>query len=119
MDAKNQDLYNTLVRDTERSPVELGAELLDHVAPGWWQDGKVDLNILDLGHYYHCILGQLFGGYDEGRDRLAEYLGQWNRFCSLHFGFSVDGPADYDDLTEDWRNLINDRRAIAEEYRHE
>lgn len=116
MATKNQDLYSTLTHDTECSPVELGAELLDYVAPGWWKDGKIDLDSLDLGNSEQCVLGQLFFDYPNGRSILAEYVGlKADEFDSAHFGFTVTGPADFADLTEDWRNQIGNLRAIAEE----
>jgi hypothetical protein len=106
-------VYDTLLRDTELSPVQLGAELLDHVSPGW--EEEIDLDSLDLASCTRCILGQLFGIFDIGDLELAECLGVVEDELDLDFfGFSVNGlPDDYADLTEDWRTLITDRRLLT------
>lgn len=49
-----------------------GAELLDKYQPDWFQ--KIDLEDLDLGGCYYCILGQLFDHYSIG----VETLRKWN-----------------------------------------
>jgi hypothetical protein len=105
-------VYDNLLRDTERRPHELGAELLDHVSPGW--EEEIDLDSLDLASYPRCILGQLFGSFETGYADLSECLGlvYEQLDCDL-FGFEISGLADYADLTEDWRTLITDRRLLT------
>jgi hypothetical protein len=46
-----------------RSRVERGAKFLDNVIPGWAE--YIDIDDLDLGHGYKCVLGQLsFNKYE-------------------------------------------------------
>lgn len=41
-----------------------GAELLDEVRPGWAIE--IDLTTLDMASADYCVLGQLYGEYDDG-----------------------------------------------------
>jgi len=45
-----------------------GAKILDKAMPGWHK--KIDLAKLDMKDYNLCILGQLYGGYGPGYNRL-------------------------------------------------
>ncbi len=49
--------------------VEAGAAFLNVVHPGWFK--KIDVEILDLGDACKCVLGELYGGYGDGRDELG------------------------------------------------
>jgi hypothetical protein len=62
------------------SRIPEGMALLDAYDPDWVS--KIDLNILDMYDYNHCILGQLFGDYRTGRDALdiASGDGKWYGF---------------------------------------
>jgi hypothetical protein len=105
---------------TER--VERGAALLDEKRPGWWRE--IDLGRLNLRSGCDCVIGQIGGTltYSDtvcslGADRTAE---------EVRFGFEaaevIKGDdwdwnvqdAEYDALTEAWRDLITGRRAAAE-----
>lgn len=44
--------------------VDNGVMVLDAVRPGWRQD--IDVEALNLSSYVACVLGQIFGSYDEG-----------------------------------------------------
>ncbi len=48
--------------------VEAGAAYLSVVHPHWYK--HVDLNILDLGSAQKCILGELYGDFDEAEEDL-------------------------------------------------
>lgn len=42
--------------------VRKGIEWLDEYLPEWRE--CIDTSILDMGHVHDCILGQIFGNYD-------------------------------------------------------
>jgi hypothetical protein len=44
--------------------VKRGAALLDQVRPGWWRE--IALDRLAMESCNDCILGQLYGGFDNG-----------------------------------------------------
>jgi hypothetical protein len=52
-----------------RERVERGAEYLDEDWPDWPE--RIDLETLDLNGGDRCVLGQLFGGFREGREILG------------------------------------------------
>lgn len=69
--------------------VARGAALLDERVPGW--ETKINVRELRLGSCVHCVLGQLFSGFERGVDALgllvaasaygfafAGELGQWS-----------------------------------------
>lgn len=51
------------------SRVQAGAAKLDEVRPGWAE--AIDPGVLDLGMMEDCILGQLYGHYEDGCDALG------------------------------------------------
>ena len=77
-----------------------GAALLDAKRPGWWRE--IDLGRLDIESACNCIIGQL-GSYMETARSLGLYisLDDW-----LH-GFE---GGEYPELTDAWRDLIQQRR---------
>lgn len=52
----------------------IGPELLDRALPAWYN--QIDLAKLDMFSPYNCILGQLYGTFRKGFDRLR--LGEDN-----------------------------------------
>lgn len=87
--------------------VQRGAEFLDEHRPGWVDE--IDVQCLDIGNPFNCIVGQLEGGWSDGLESLG-----LTEEDSVRLGFDApDGPwmaYDLDELTELWVNLINDRR---------
>jgi hypothetical protein len=81
--------------------VERGAALLDEKCPGWAE--RVDVESLNIASMRRCILGQLYGHYTTGRDRLELGIGSTYGFDSHLRG--------YDELNQDWRLAILSRRA--------
>lgn len=86
--------------------VQAGIKLLDSNKPGW--RSLVDLNDLIITHYRHCILGQVFGGFDEGLEDLGLIF-----LSSIDYGFTADIPYEYNvgregrdlDTEPIWREL--------------
>jgi len=53
----------------ERDRVAVAAAVLDQIEPGHWE--RVDPDWLDLGSPRCCYLGQVYGHYDRGLQRLG------------------------------------------------
>jgi hypothetical protein len=49
--------------------VDNGARFLDKEVPGWWR--RVSIETLDMATSRQCVLGQLFGSYSGGCERLG------------------------------------------------
>jgi hypothetical protein len=100
-----------------RTPAQRGAALLDLVCPSW--PARIDLRRLEMRQPGDCVLGQLYGtvgsyGYLYGLIDLGLSVGD-GRFSH---GFAVprsityslyDMLNKYDQLTDEWRELIEDR----------
>lgn len=87
-----------------------GAKFMDEARSGWYKE--VDLETLHLGWGDCCILGQLFGDYEEGLIEL-NLTGPWSETTSRRLGFLVGGYNDtslgYQKLTEAWKKEIKAR----------
>jgi hypothetical protein len=84
--------------------VENGMQLLDRVYPGW--EKKVNLETLDIMSCRHCILGQLYGDYDDG----VRWVGI-SKHSAHEFGFVEQGEIWFNDLTSMWAEKITARLA--------
>jgi hypothetical protein len=100
-----------MYREVAVENAERGASLLDRLCPGW--DGLIDLDELDVDDPGRCVLGQLYGGYDEGLFEIdMEAVDMAPRVAH---GFTLDSPdaAKMGDLTAAWRRLIEERRGVT------
>lgn len=79
--------------------VKAGMELLDQEVPGWRE--KIDLDSLDLSDCYECILGQVFGHFNEGRRMIAEVDNDPGKY-----GFDCH-PTGYEFLTQIWKEALS------------
>jgi hypothetical protein len=85
--------------------VAAGMALLDEKAPGWVS--RINLGHLALGSCDRCVLGQVFGYYDDGLvvlDFDPDYEG------GEEFGFESNVEP-YEDLTAEWVRQISARLA--------
>lgn len=99
---------------TIKDRVQAGAALLDKVLPDWW-NGKekptIDLKILDMDNGGMCVLGQCFGEYQVGCQKLG--ITPWSADFkkgepdAKTLGFLGSPTAD---LTTPWRREIKRRR---------
>lgn len=98
--------------------VAAGAAWLDENRPRW--EDYIDLERLMLDDEEDCILGQLYGGFNEAPDELvtpgwrATHLGfdlmlpsPWNQFPD-EYQYT---PERMRELEAEWRRLIESRRA--------
>lgn len=85
---------------TVEDRVASGAYMLDvHYGPDW--RNKIDLDTLDLKHCETCILGQVFGTYEDGLEKLGIW-DKWGMVQSDMLGFTIDlNGADQDIQPED------------------
>jgi hypothetical protein len=90
--------------------VAKGAAILDKCRPGWWM--KIDTNRLNILTYQSCVIGQLygFGGFDRGITELKETAGGLNFFFSFRHGFYGWIPSEYNQLTSEWKRVIEARK---------
>lgn len=81
-----------------------GASLLDTVEPGWYW--RVLVNLLDMESTRWCIIGQVFGSWDEGMDAvgIAVYEDVDWRQCQSDYGFDLSED-DYGNLPFPLRDL--------------
>lgn len=56
--------------------VKAGAELLDKHRPGWAD--QIDTPALQIESADRCVLGQVFGDYAGGLDKLEDVIWEWN-----------------------------------------
>jgi hypothetical protein len=78
------------------SPEERGAKLLDEKYEGNWRK-KVDVDKLNMDYQDECILGQIYGDYEDG---LEELFGSCDYQASEDYGFDQKGHADI------WKQIV-------------
>ena len=88
--------------------VQAGAEYLDEIRPGW--EEEVNTDHLQLNNCLDCVLGQLFGDFDEALAELDITEGDAKSMGFLLSEFRNFEEEDYPELTDIWRDLIKKRR---------
>lgn len=75
--------------------VAAGIKLLNKYRRGWKK--KINLKKLDVGSGCNCVLGQVFGWYQYGRDTLADKLPDsiFNAYGDSKYDGEPLGPPDY------------------------
>lgn len=89
------------VETTETTAAELvrnGATFLDEHAPGWRD--RIDSDTLSVSLAFSCVLGQLYGSYRDGYDRLNLDIPR-----AVRLGFYT-GSGSYGELTAAWRQEL-------------
>jgi hypothetical protein len=94
------------VRYYYRDRARCGAEYLDQLEPGWYN--RVDVERLDISVATECVIGQLYGSYNNWRN--SKDCGSAN-FTVKH-GFFVRTPKkkNWEKQTEAWKQEILARR---------
>lgn len=97
---------------------EFGARLLDALDPDWAE--SIDLDKLDLGDCSACVLGQRFGAYGAGLEKVFAMNRNINQRdkAAEECGFVVNGnfgakKSLYPSLTEAWVRQIAKRQKAA------
>lgn len=86
--------------------VAAGATVLDEHAPDWVD--RISLADLNIGSCRRCVLGQVFGHYFTGLDK----LGLRGVALAVEHGFSTP-RRQAGELTAEWYRLVEARRAQA------
>src|SRR6266566_2604542 len=60
--------------------VQAGSQLLDKIEPGW--ASKINLSSLSLPTQCNCILGQIYGSYGKGLEKVHLYYGSDHGFST-------------------------------------
>lgn len=107
--------------------VARGADWLDTNYPDWWR--TINLDLLDVGDCTVCVLGQLYGDFEEGARRFAQSHGldvfdhdTYGTQTDVAVEFAWQGGFDvireielpqyeYPRMNLLWDQLIRDRRA--------
>lgn len=90
--------------------VQRGAEWLDTHRDTWFSD--INLDELILSSPCDCVLGQLYGGFDDRPDDLED-AEDYGFNVQPHMSGSAEIAAEYDALEAEWRRVITERRAAA------
>jgi hypothetical protein len=102
-------LYQTILRRCQK-----GTELLDRVLKPQWAK-RIDLDRLSLINGSSCVLGQLYGHYTVGCEKLfGEQPGHTTLAIEHGFEMDYDYPFEGDylaELKENWRVIIENHQA--------
>ncbi len=96
-----------------------GMKLLDRVLPGW--TNKVDLDVLDVSRGDTCVIGQLYGKFSKGRYELRNEIDTDTDDFGFNLPLTLLGmpneitDAEYQVLTETWKQEITARRDLMAE----
>lgn len=89
--------------DSVAARVKRGVEVLDMARPKWRDE--IWVGILRIEDCHHCVLGQIYGSYAAGKDKLFGV-----RVVDLtEFGFAPK-DREYRALKDAWIKEINDGR---------
>ena len=90
--------------------VKRGVELLDREHPGWAD--KIDLRKFDLKSSSECVIGQVFGEYEDNVQRVV-HADNLDGDDGYEYGFNIDDAGDSEEwhVAEDqWRRAIEARQ---------
>lgn len=86
-----------------------GVRFLDSEVPDWAT--RINLQRFQMSHGEYCVLGQLYGGYGEGLERIhGNEYGQEDWASERGFW---DANCDYNRLQQDWVKVIAERQRTA------
>lgn len=94
--------------------VDAGWRFLDEkLGVGWWE--RIDCGTLHLADGCRCVLGQLYGGYEDGCVDLGieAYPGVRRKHISIDLGFFAPGGS-FHDLTAAWKHRLHCEKAAQE-----
>lgn len=91
---------------TPQQRVANGIQLLNEKVPGWID--KINLEKLNILHYWNCVLGQVIGGYNEGLRKfgLTQQEGIQHGFFADNVEHATLYERDAQLLTEEWKKAV-------------
>jgi hypothetical protein len=100
--------------ESYETKIERAVPLLDKLVPGWWMEGKIDLDTLNLRDARNCVMGQLAraGGVKPSRCMFLDALDHFGMNDTNVFlvGFDVHDATRYAELTQAWSKKIKQLR---------
>lgn len=96
----------TVKASNVRAAVWAGIGYLDTHVKGWRK--KIDLKKLDLGNPECCVLGEVYGDYDDGKKELGI-----SEEKATELGFNNESGWGMADLTAEWRAAYKAGQAKA------
>lgn len=84
-----------------------GLAVLDRCGPPQWRD-LINIVSLDTSSPIWCVLGQIFGDYVTGIERLTEMVGSIDHQWTVDHGFDVLRGR-HDKLTAAWKESLRPR----------
>lgn len=95
---------------TER--VARGAAWLDNARPNWFRE--IDLSRLVMTSPCECVIGQLFGDYNDFIDGdLVEGGFSTETDWGFRHAFNTGSERQFQNLETEWRRVISERRAAG------
>lgn len=92
-----------------KKKVLLGLKALqEQHGPGW--EDEINCARLDLRSASQCVLGQVYGSFDDGLDQLVGLVGEDEQIdWSIRHGFSILGYSEsWERLDEAWHQVLCD-----------
>jgi len=84
-----------------RENVKRGIEWLDSVEPDWRK--SINRKALDFADVFQCVLGQVFGSYKEGCEKLCPGMNRKDAHLTfVRYGFTLEMKDHY---VKKWREL--------------
>ncbi|SRR5258708_1979855 len=90
------------ISESIKNRVKAGAAFLSVIRPGWVKD--IDLKKLDLSNANTCMIGELYGEYSPGIEKIG--LDEYGDVPE-QMGFYAQSTREYKVLTKAWKNFIN------------
>lgn len=124
-----EEILKTIINEDDGTPAERvarGCDLLDVHCEGWAQ--KIDLEHFDIRSTSRCVLGQVYGWYNEGLEEILAMLPYEEddtdemSHMSAMFGFESletlcghipEGNREYEELQQLWEAAIGLRQMAS------
>lgn len=103
MRTRAERVYDSEVRDAVLAGLTV---LQDKFGDGW--EREINCDTLDMSEGAHCVLGQIYGDYDEGVEQMLD--GDYDNDWTVDHGFNTNG--DFQNLDEAWHAVLCDKEAI-------
>ena len=75
---------------------------------GWVEE--INCRSLNLAHSEFCVLGQIYGEYEDGVEAMCGRDGAYDHDWAVEHGFNTDGS--FDVLDDAWHVVLCDKEAV-------